>query len=277
MNDNDKRRAQALVNKLLKEAEEKTKSGDYRSALTAVRKAKALDQGNVFLLALERQVEQMGDLALTGTLTEAQKIDILDSVPRLIEQASNSDSVLAQGSAGQSAEELHEARDAAGRWLKNQYFQRSHEFVRTGDYEHALSELRKIFSIDDQDKVAREFEMKIMQMLELRRHQPPVLQTELTTQAEQKPAARVNEPRAQEPGPAAGHSGRRVLLYGIIITLVAVILAAVYFWNRHQAPPQKPHVQESIIETPADQPIYPVPQTRVGTDSTAKDTTAIAK
>jgi hypothetical protein len=271
MNDNDKRHAQALVNKLLKEAEEKTKGGDYRPALTAVRKAKALDQGNVFLLALERQVEQMGDLVLTGTLTDAQKLDILDSVPRLVQQASNSESVLTEGSPGQSSEDLREAKIAAGRWLKNQYFQRSHEFVRTGEYERALTELRKIFSIDDQDKVAREFEMKIMQMLELRRHQPPVLQAELPGQAEQKPVAPAGEPAPPKAKPA---SGRRVIVYMVAITVVAIILAAVFFWNRRQSPPTRPHVQESIIEKPEEQPIYPVPPARVGADTTARDSTA---
>jgi hypothetical protein len=274
MNDDDKRRAQALVNKLLKEAEEKTKGGDYRSALTAVRKAKALDQGNVFLLALERQVEQIGDLAMTGTLTEAQKIDILDSVPRLIGQSTNSDSVLAQGASEQSAEDLLEARTAAGRWLKNQYFQRSHDYVRSGDYEHALMELRKIFSIDDQDKVAREFEMKIMQMLELKRHQPPVLQSEVPAPPVRRPGEPADEETGQESRPGIARSGRRILLYAIGLTMAAVVLAVVYFWNRHQSPPPKPHLQESIIEKPGEQPMYPVPPTRVGADSTARDTTA---
>jgi hypothetical protein len=76
MNEDDKHRAQALVNRLLNEAAQKAAGGEYKAALSAAKKAKALDQTNVFLLALERQIEQLGELAITGFLTEAQKNDI---------------------------------------------------------------------------------------------------------------------------------------------------------------------------------------------------------
>jgi hypothetical protein len=273
MNEDDKRRAQALVNKLLKEAGDKATSGEYRSALTAVKKAKALDQGNVFLLALERQLEQIGDLAMTGSLTDAQKSDILGSVPRLVDQATNSPSVLEHNPATPAAAaEAEEARLAAGRWLKNQYFQRAHEFVRTGEYDHALGELRKIFSIDDQDQVAREFEMKIMQMLELKRHQSPALRPEAAPKAQPQapvePAAQPEKPAGEEP-PARG--GRSVLITTIILTLIAILLGAFYFWHRHNTGPVAPRVKDSIEEKADDAPLYPVPPSQVAPDTTARD------
>ncbi|HEX7572552.1 MAG TPA: hypothetical protein VF514_05620, partial [Bacteroidota bacterium] len=178
MNEDNKHRAQALVNRLLREAGDKAATGEYKAALTAVKKAKALNQTNVFLLALERQLEQIGELAITGLLGDAQKNDILGSIPGLVDQASQSSSALEKPDAVEESRtetvEEREARTAAGRWLKNQYFQRSHNFVRKSEYDQALQELRKIFSIDDQDKVAREFELKIVQMLEMRRRQPMV-------------------------------------------------------------------------------------------------------
>ena len=66
MNEADKKHAQALVNRLLHEAGDKGAAGEYKHALTAVRKAKALDLTNVYTLALERQLEQIEELAVTG-------------------------------------------------------------------------------------------------------------------------------------------------------------------------------------------------------------------
>jgi hypothetical protein len=277
MNEDDKKRAQALVNKLLKEASEKAATADYRSAVTAAKKAKALDQGNVFLLALERQLEQINDLAVTGTLTDAQKTDILESVPRLVEQASNSQSLLEQTYATPAAAaEAGEARLAAGRWLKNQYFQRAHDFVRDGEYDHALGELRKIFSIDEQDQVAREFEMKIMQMLELKRRQPPANRPQVFEQTPQNsPSAQTLQEELHSGSSRSRHPRRKkknLLPYYIILTVIAVILAAVFFWHRSQSVPTVRHPKDSHQERIDDNPSYPVPPASVGSDSTASGT-----
>jgi hypothetical protein len=285
MNDTDKNRARALVNRLLREAGDKAVTGEYKAALTAVKKAKALDQANVYLLALERQIEQMEELAITGLLGEAQKTDILGSIPGLVDQASHSSSALEkpdalEASRTETAEE-REARIAAGRWLKNQYFQRSHDFVRDGEYDQALQELRKIFSIDDQDKIAREFELKIMQMLELRRRQPLVARADAVRQ--QPP--QVSPPELSGPVAPAGEQtadpataqtvipakkGHGVLI-AVIVTVIVITLAAVYFWNRHKAAPAVPRIQDAVQEKTEDAPIYPVPPAQVPADSTTRD------
>jgi hypothetical protein len=288
MNDTDKHRAQALVNRLLREAGDKAATGEYKAALTAVKKAKALDQANVYLLALERQIEQMEELAITGLLGDAQKTDILGSIPALVDQASQSSSALEKPDALEASRtetpSEHEARIAAGRWLKNQYFQRSHDFVREGEYDQALQELRKIFSIDDQDKIAREFELKIMQMLELRRRQPLISRAdEVRQQSSQNlpsETAGLGTPAAgQTAAPATEQTLVRVkkshgVLIAVIVTLMIVALAAVYFWNRHKAPPAVPRIQDAVQEKTEDAPIYPVPAAQVPADTTARDSAA---
>jgi antitoxin component HigA of HigAB toxin-antitoxin module len=280
MNDDDKQRAQALVNRLLHEAEENTHVDAFRAALTAVKKAKALDQSNVYLLALERQVEQIDELVSAGTLTEAQKADIVGSVPRLVEQAIQSNSALTRPGERnverKETPEEAEARLAAGRWLKNQYFQRAHEFVREGKYDQALTELRKIFSVDDQDKVARDFEMKILQMLELQRRQPIVTNVipEVVQPAIADPIAPSAPARAAvAPVPGRGR-GKGTIWIAVIVTIVAISFAAFYFWKRHQTTPAVPQIREQVQEKPEEAPIYPVPPPVLAPDTTAKDSTA---
>jgi len=278
MNDDDKQRAQALVNRLLREAGDKAATGEYKAALTAVKKAKALDQANVFLLALERQLEQIEELAITGLLSDAQKSDILGSLPGLVNQACQSSTAPGASEAGRAdTAQEREARIAAGRWLKNQYFQRSHDFVRKGEYDQALLELRKIFSIDDQDKVAREFELKIMQMLELRRRKPLVTRPDSV----QEQPAEVSLAESPEPAavaetktvpPAKKSSG---ILIAVIVTILVIALAAVYFWNRHKAPPAVPQIHETGQEKSEEAPLYPVPPAQVLPDTTKPDSAAV--
>ncbi len=279
MNEDDKHRAQALVNRLLREAGHKASTGEYNAALTAVKKAKALDHANVFLLALERQLEQIRELAITGLLSDAQKNDILGSIPGLVDQASQLSSAREKPDAVEAGRTEtaveHEARIAAGRWLKNQYFQRSHDFVRRGDYDQALQELRKIFSIDDQDKVAREFELKIMQMLELRRRQPVLIRPDSVQhqpRQDSPPESSEPVPETEEAKVAPGKKSRGVLIT-VIAFLILVALATVYFWRRHKSTPAVPQVHETVPEQIEDAPMYPVPPAQVPSDTTKNDTT----
>jgi hypothetical protein len=156
--------------------------------------------------------------------------------------------------------------------LKNQYFQRAHDFVRTGEYGHALSELRKIFSIDAQDKVAREFELKIMQMLELKRLQPGVTRPAMIPQIPvpaHMPAS--GESVAPESVPETLVKRRNIVPIAVIVTVVVVMLAALYFWNRNHSAPVTPRVPDAIQETNEDAPIYPVPPQQIPSDTTKQD------
>jgi hypothetical protein len=269
MNEEEKKRAQALIAKLLKEAADKAATGEYRFAVTAAKKAKALDQGNVFLLALERQLEQLNDLQVTGTLTDAQKTDILESVPRLVDQATSSRPIPDEKYATPgAAAEAEEARLAAGRWLKNQYFQRAHEYVRNAEYEPALAELRKIFTIDDQDRVAREFEMKITQMIELQRRQPPVKREEAIAPPQKTSGSRLHEELRPE-GERGYRRHRRkssTIPIAIGLTLVAIALAVVFFIHRSNTLRAK-QAREATQENVEDSPVYHVPPSDVHPDS----------
>lgn len=177
MNDNEKQHARALIDRLIAEAQDDIGQKAYVQALTAIRKAKVLDVTNIYMLAFERQVEQLNDLTSSGTLTDEQRTDILDSLPGIIEQAKSTQAPLATPETAdaerRSTPEQLEQMRAARQWLKNQYFQRTHEHVKKQEYTRALSEVRRVFVIDKDDLFAHEFERKIVQMQELQKQKPP--------------------------------------------------------------------------------------------------------
>lgn len=177
MNDNEKQHARALIERLIAEAQNDIEQKAYVRALTAIRKAKVLDVTNIYILAFERQVEQLNDLTSSGTLTDEQRTDILDSLPGIIEQAKSTQAPLATPETAdaerRSTPEQLEQMRAARQWLKNQYFQRTHDHVKKQEYTRALAELRRVFVIDKDDLFAHGFERKIVHMQELQKQKPP--------------------------------------------------------------------------------------------------------
>jgi hypothetical protein len=177
MNDSEKQHARALIDRLIAEAQNDIEQKAYAQALTAIRKAKVLDITNIYMLALERQVEQLKELTSSGSLTDEQRNDILDSLPGIIEAAKSIQTPLATPETADAErrstpEQLEQIR-AARQWLRNQYFQRAHDHVKKQEYDRALAELRRVYVIDKEDLFAHEFELKITQMVELQKQKPP--------------------------------------------------------------------------------------------------------
>jgi hypothetical protein len=262
MSTDDKARAQSLVERLLHDAEENTLGREYKEALVAIRKAKALDSSNVYILALERQVEQLQQYGDSSLLSEAQRVEVLESLPGLMQRA------LSQQTALRSPEEVAAMdkaatkdvgdRDAAEQWLKNQYFQRAHEHVRQGEYQLALWEIRRIYIVDAQDKFAGEFEQRILQLLEMQGAVTPPSPPPAAAEAETEPGRPIRPPVAPpiyQPGmharttpppqmvedfPKSRRKFRvtdRVLMVAALITLATLCFAFYYFWQREQVRP----------------------------------------
>jgi hypothetical protein len=260
MNTDDKARAQSLVARLLHEAEEKTTGREYKDALVAIRKAKALDSTNVYILALERQVEQLQQYGDSSLLSETQRVEVLESLPGLLQRALNQQSALqppeGPPATGETAIQEEDEKQAAQQWLKNQYFQRAHEHVRRGEYQLALWEIRRVYIVDAQDRFAKEFEQRIVQLLEMQGQvTPPAPPTETP---EETPQPR--RPRKPLAPPIYQPSGRtqptppppefvedfpkpkrkfkitnKVLAIAAIFTVAVLCFAFYYFWQRDQA------------------------------------------
>ncbi len=285
MNEDERAHAKTLITRLLQEGEQKAIEGSYAPALVPIRKAKGLDRTNVYILALERQVEQLDELSGTGELSDEQRTDILDSLPVLLENAlQNADPLrgpgMPHGDRAGTPEQDNEKR-AATQWLKNQYFQRAHAYVKSGEYDLALTEVQRVIALDRQDRFAGEFELKIMQMIELRRRQPLVKQAgQGSGEPSSSGAALSGGPQSgpeagTAPGPAEGQrrNKRPVMIVAILVTVLCVALAIYFFGTRNQSGKQYlPAVTEPAPE--ADEDRYaPIPPPAVTDSSRLADTT----
>ncbi len=158
---------------LLAKAQGLTEAGTYHDALAAVREAKKLNPRNVYVLAFERQVEQLIELSLAGKLGDDERTDILESIPGIMDRALAGSGERAMPSApapdAAAADRARAERAAAHEWLKNQYFQHAHEYVKKGEYDHALAEIRRVFIIDPENAIARDFEAQIEELSRISR------------------------------------------------------------------------------------------------------------
>jgi tetratricopeptide (TPR) repeat protein len=159
----------------LADAQSRAEKGDYAAAIRAVREAKSLAPKNVYVLAFEKQAEQLNELDAAKSLTEEQRTDILESIPSIIERAlefsrspATPTDISALKSGGDALQEKRE-KAAALECLKNQYFQHAHEYIQKGEYQHALAEIRRVYIIDPSNSIAREFEKQFEALAELKR------------------------------------------------------------------------------------------------------------
>jgi protein TonB len=166
-----------LLSRSLLDVQTKAEEGRYDEALQEMKTARALEPKNIYVLALEKQVEQLIELTRAGILTDDQRSDILDSLPGIVERAIDG-AMPAPPNAGTAPSPQQDSEKAAAHeWLKNQYFQHAHEYVQKGEYENALAEIRRVYIIDAQNAVARDFEIQIEQLAQLKRaevRKPPV-------------------------------------------------------------------------------------------------------
>jgi len=286
MSDDERAHAKALITRLLQEGEQKAGEGSYAAALVPVRKAKGLDRTNVYILALERQIEQLEELSTAGQLSEEQRTDILDSLPVLVENALHNATPLQTpgvppGDKAETPEEDKETR-AAAQWLKNQYFQRAHAYVRSGEYDLALAEVRRVLVLDRQDRFAAEFQLKIMQMIELRRRQPLVNQAGPGSRGAPSSSGtplsgtpQPGESAGQAPGSAQNRRQKRtpLVVVALLITVVCVAFAIYFFTTRDQS--GKRHVP-AVTEPASDvdeERYAPIPPPTVTDSSRLADST----
>ena len=106
------------------------------------------------------------------------------------------------------------------------------------EFDQALSEIRRVFIIDDRDRFAREFELKILQMQELQRRKPIVSAA----------AGSTTHTGSGPPGSSSSGSSRRIPLrqrsgmslamkIAILLAVAFIAFAGYYFWKREQPRP----------------------------------------
>ncbi len=166
----------------------KAEAGEYADAMTALRETRASITDNVYLGALEKQLRQLIDLSEHRTLTEDQRSEILEPLTAIIEKAIGSvqQEVPVQPTPPPlraihlaptvNTEERQQALDR----LKVQYFEQASRHLSAGEYDLALSEIRRVFVIDPDNSTARQYESVIGELMRLKPAEEPAEDTEET-------------------------------------------------------------------------------------------------
>lgn len=148
-------------------------SGQFGDALIRLRRIKPLYPRNTFLVALEKQLERLLVLPRDSEPTEAQKKELLSSLPGLVKGAADSlrqqspERVQTVSATAVQAKPEKSDRDVARTQLKEQYFQHADEYLKKGAYGSALVEIRRVKIVAPDDPTVVEYERTIRQLVEL--------------------------------------------------------------------------------------------------------------
>jgi protein TonB len=158
---------------LLRDVLARAEAMDLAEALAILEIARATDANNIYLGALKRQLETMFASQRSGALTPAKKIELMESVPGIIECAVRehrrhprpaADDTLRTESAVPSLSDQEAARELEA--LKLLYFQRASKFVMKGEYEQALAEVERVFIVDPHNSIARQYAQRVEQLIQ---------------------------------------------------------------------------------------------------------------
>jgi TonB family protein len=167
----------------LREAFAKTDLHDYDGAMSDLETASALDPGNIYLGALKRQVAELSELERKESLDELTRHELIALMPGIIECALRESNKQRKPGNGQSAthpspnqksmaapkEDPAIAESSAQKeleGLKLLYFQRASKFVMKGEYEAALAEVQRVFEVDPNNTIAREYAAKVENLID---------------------------------------------------------------------------------------------------------------
>ena len=253
------------IDRHLADAQAKAEAGNFADALATIRKAKALEPKNVYILAFERQAEQLQEFHTAGSLTDEQRSDILDSIPSIIEKAlevshtsAGVTNVSDLGSLSIDPEQQRREKSVALEWLKNQYFQHAHEYIRKREYRHALAEIRRVYIIDPDNLVARALEREVEPLAQQAEAASPPLQMpppvqsprpdDRRTPPDSEPVVVITEewsspqrphrggakPPAHLAAPRRKKKGNLLLWIFFALTLIVIAIAGLWFYQRAQ-------------------------------------------
>jgi protein TonB len=170
----------------LREVYEKTDAREYAEALDTLEMARATDPGNIYVAALRRQLDGLLSLSQADELTEDQRRELMEPMPGIIdcavrdnhrqhpsdpparaareEVAAEPDAAPAETAGGHGLETGDVSKELEA--LKLLYFQRASKFVMKGEYEQALAEVRRVFVVDPENTIAREYASRVEHLLQ---------------------------------------------------------------------------------------------------------------
>jgi periplasmic protein TonB len=251
MNAGDDTHIESLFKRQVMEVDSLASTGQYSKAISTIRNAKAIHPKNIFIIALEKQLEKLLAFTYSPTLADPERQkEILGSIPTLTQRAV--EAMNNEGPVPTSLPTHHsKERDVAFKKLKEQYFRLADGHMQRSEYQSALEEIRRVLILDPDDHMAKEYQKKAKELIDLkdnsipvttsptlqekqpRLHTQPVapLQEKVVPQTKQ-PVRKgrrenVTEEKAQNQRRVEGMSplSRILLAVGIPVFLVALVLA----------------------------------------------------
>ncbi|MFA6468575.1 MAG: hypothetical protein WCW35_06740 [Bacteroidota bacterium] len=149
---------------LLRESQHEVHRHQYTHALKIIRDAKIIDLHNLYISALEQFVATL-PYPSSSEFTEERTMENEHVLSLLIDRAIND----RERRATKRAEGLvmPDENTLALEKIKNQYFQRTDQFIDAKEFGRALEEVQRIYFFDPLNIVAKEYEQKIGQLAEL--------------------------------------------------------------------------------------------------------------
>ena len=162
------------IEEKLREVYDKTDSREYAEALDSLEATRLTDPGNIYISALKRQLESLLSLSQADELSEDKRRELMDPMQGIIEcavrdnhrQHTGAPAAHAAGPAPEPPAADNGDAQKELEALKLLYFQRASKFVMKGEYEQALAEVRRVFVVDPQNTIAREYASRVEQLIQ---------------------------------------------------------------------------------------------------------------
>lgn len=178
-----KNQDELAISEQLYDIQDYADSGQYQRAMEMVLEARDRHPQNIFLIAIEKQLDKLLEMKKNDELTNDNVDDALSPLPHLIKRAiddiNNERHGIGETPAQRAAaQKEQEASAAAIQRLKSQYFDHAEESMERGDYESALNEIRRVKIIDPANHQAKDLEQRILFEIEKLEHEPVAAPTE---------------------------------------------------------------------------------------------------
>jgi TonB family protein len=161
---------------LLRDLSTRTDSGDYAEALALLEIASSSDPENIYIAALKRQLESLFNLDMQNQLDDDRRRELTDPLPGIIECAMREfnqphlrPAHRPPAPPAPSPEDHASTEDSASKELealKLLYFQRASKFVMRGEYEQALAEVQRVFVVDPENLIAKEYASRVEHLID---------------------------------------------------------------------------------------------------------------
>lgn len=182
------------------------KAGQFSKSLGTVKSAKSFYPKNIFVIALEKQIEKLLAMTYSPALTDPERQkELLESIPNLVHRAVEAMDKEEPVPASRPSEHLEE-REAAFARLKDEYFQLADSYVKNGEYQNALQEIKRVLILDPENSTAKEYQKKINEFVDLKAKSSPEQQPPVQQEKKSKP-----EPEPPQPARERNSSDARQL------------------------------------------------------------------